>query len=202
MILTYIFAGELETRFTKSQKELAESKQKIVTLNEELSRLKNVSNEIENERNGFHNEIERLKCSCREHQSTIEKLDEQLNESKRKFDDYRNSVENQLLDSQRQDSEIISSLRLDLDESRKHCQTLDSENRLLREENASLAAKVRELQEDIEGLFSFFVLFCFHISIFVFVFECWFVLFFELTLWFFDFFGFSSILLSWLILII
>ncbi|XP_075678945.1 uncharacterized protein LOC113790911 isoform X3 [Dermatophagoides pteronyssinus] len=142
--------GELETRFTKSQKELAESKQKIVTLNEELSRLKNVSNEIENERNGFHNEIERLKCSCREHQSTIEKLDEQLNESKRKFDDYRNSVENQLLDSQRQDSEIISSLRLDLDESRKHCQTLDSENRLLREENASLAAKVRELQEDIE----------------------------------------------------
>ncbi|XP_075589367.1 uncharacterized protein LOC124496137 isoform X2 [Dermatophagoides farinae] len=140
---------ELESQFMKSQKELAESRQKIVSLNDELSRLKNVLIEIENERDGYRNEIERLERSCCEHQLKIERLDEQLVESSRQFDDYRTRVENQF-DSQRQNSTIISSLRTDLDGSNRKCQTLDDENRLLRGENASLASKVRELQEDIE----------------------------------------------------
>ncbi|KAH7641035.1 cap-gly domain-containing linker protein 1-like [Dermatophagoides farinae] len=142
---------ELESQFMKSQKELAESRQKIVSLNDELSRLKNVLIEIENERDGYRNEIERLERSCCEHQLKIERLDEQLVESSRQFDDYRTRVENQF-DSQRQNSTIISSLRTDLDGSNRKCQTLDDENRLLRGENASLASKVRELQEDIEGM--------------------------------------------------
>lgn len=153
-MFSYFLIDELESQFMKSQKELAESRQKIVSLNDELSRLKNVLIEIENERDGYRNEIERLERSCCEHQLKIERLDEQLVESSRQFDDYRTRVENQF-DSQRQNSTIISSLRTDLDGSNRKCQTLDDENRLLRGENASLASKVRELQEDIEGLFFF-----------------------------------------------
>lgn len=144
------FLDELEIKLNKANKDLAESKQKLVSQNEELSRLTNNINQLETERNNNGAEIRRLQLICDEHQSRADTLAEQLAESVRKFDDYKMRSQTEL-ELHRTDSTLVNDLSNNLDESRMKLISLQNENIGLREEHSILNKKVQELQDDIEG---------------------------------------------------
>lgn len=144
------FLDSLATKVNKANKDLAESKQKLVSQNAEVLRLTNNINELETERNNSNAEIRRLQLICDEHQSRADTLAEQLAESVRKFDDYKMRSQTEL-ELHRTDSNLVNDLSINLDESRMKLISLQNENISLREEHSMLNRKVQELQDDIEG---------------------------------------------------
>ena len=132
-------------------REYNESKKEILTLNEELRKYKDKTFELEAERDRFARESERRQKEAEEREHTIEKTSTEMADVKEQFADYKKRIEVEL-ESSKQNVLEMGDLSVELERSRGQARQMESENGLLREENRTLAAKVEELQEDIEGM--------------------------------------------------
>ena len=146
-----LVADEFESQLSKLTRDYNESKKEILTLNEELLKYKDKSFELETERDRFARESERHAKVAEEREKVIEKLHSEMADVKEQFADYKKRIELEL-ESTKQNVSAMDDLSVELERSRGQLRQMEADSNLVREENRSLAAKVEELQEDIEGM--------------------------------------------------
>lgn len=141
---------EFESQLSTLTRDYAESKKEIVTLTEELRKYKDTAFELETERDRYAHESERHAKAAEEREKAVEKAVAEMATVKEQFADYKKRAEVEL-ESTKQNVTALDGLSVELERSRGLTRQIESENGQLREGNRALAAKVEELQEDIEG---------------------------------------------------